>query len=282
MKWIGQHIWDFVSRFRGDVYIENLSTTTETNVLVIDSNDKVSKNTIEDLHHDTSSQASVDNSGSTYIQDVTLDTYGHVTGLASAAIPTLNQDTTGQSGTVATIAGLAPNTATTQATQPNITSVGILTNLSNSYDFHSTTFENSYSSGEGAGKILKYSPGADTTTTAGQVWYLRSTAIWALADADSEVTSASLLAVGLGVSSQTGGLLLNGFVRVPSTEILNVPGSGAVDGLPVYLSTTAGHFDFTAPSASGDIVRILGYAIDDDSGDVLIYFNPDNTYIEIA
>lgn len=84
MKWIGQHIWDFVSRFRGDVYIENLSTTTETNVLVIDSDNKVSKNTIEDLHHDTSSQASVDNSGRTYIQDVTLDTYGHVTSLTSA------------------------------------------------------------------------------------------------------------------------------------------------------------------------------------------------------
>jgi len=44
MKWIGQHIWDFVSRFRGDVYIENLSTTTETSALVIDSNNKVSKN----------------------------------------------------------------------------------------------------------------------------------------------------------------------------------------------------------------------------------------------
>jgi hypothetical protein len=46
-------------------------------------------------------------------------------------IPTLNQNTTGSSGsctgqaaTVATIAGLAPNTATTQATQPNITSIG--------------------------------------------------------------------------------------------------------------------------------------------------------------
>jgi hypothetical protein len=35
-------------------------------------------------HADTSSQASVDNSGFTYIQDVTLDTYGHVTGLASS------------------------------------------------------------------------------------------------------------------------------------------------------------------------------------------------------
>ena len=35
-------------------------------------------------HADTSSQASVDNSSRTYIQDVTLDTYGHVTGLTSA------------------------------------------------------------------------------------------------------------------------------------------------------------------------------------------------------
>ena len=34
-------------------------------------------------HADTSSQASVDNSNGTVIQDVTLDTYGHVTGLAS-------------------------------------------------------------------------------------------------------------------------------------------------------------------------------------------------------
>ena len=50
-------------------------------------------------HNDTSSQASVNNSGSTYIQDVTLDTYGHVTGLTSSAIPTLNQDTTGNANT---------------------------------------------------------------------------------------------------------------------------------------------------------------------------------------
>ena len=35
-------------------------------------------------HTDTSSQTSVNNSGRTYIQDITLDTYGHVTGLTSA------------------------------------------------------------------------------------------------------------------------------------------------------------------------------------------------------
>jgi len=40
--------------------------------------------TISISHDDTSSQASVNGSGRTYIQDVTLDTYGHVTGLATA------------------------------------------------------------------------------------------------------------------------------------------------------------------------------------------------------
>ena len=35
-------------------------------------------------HQDTSSQASVNNSGRAYIQDITLDTYGHVTGIISA------------------------------------------------------------------------------------------------------------------------------------------------------------------------------------------------------
>jgi hypothetical protein len=36
-------------------------------------------------HDDTSSQASVNNSGSNFIQDITLDTYGHVTAITSAA-----------------------------------------------------------------------------------------------------------------------------------------------------------------------------------------------------
>jgi hypothetical protein len=44
-KWIGQHIYDLVARFRNDVYLEDLSTTTETNVLVVDSDGKVSKST---------------------------------------------------------------------------------------------------------------------------------------------------------------------------------------------------------------------------------------------
>ena len=37
-------------------------------------------------HADTSSQSSVNNSGTTFIQDITLDTYGHVTGIGSASV----------------------------------------------------------------------------------------------------------------------------------------------------------------------------------------------------
>ena len=48
--------------------------------------------TISISHDDTSTQSSVDNTGNTVIQDVTLDGYGHVTGLASKtlSIPTVN------------------------------------------------------------------------------------------------------------------------------------------------------------------------------------------------
>ena len=44
-------------------------------------------------HTDTSSQVSSNNSGRTYIQDITLDTYGHVTGLSTASESVVNTDT---------------------------------------------------------------------------------------------------------------------------------------------------------------------------------------------
>jgi len=39
-------------------------------------------------HADTSSQSSVNNSGNAFIQDITLDTYGHITGITSATAST--------------------------------------------------------------------------------------------------------------------------------------------------------------------------------------------------
>ena len=150
-------------------------------------------------------------------------------------------------------------------------------------DYHTTTFENQLSDGEAAtGDILYYGPSADTTLTKSRLYYLKSDGVWTETDADAAATAKSLIAIALGTSARADGMLLRGFIKMPSTEVLNVPGSGASDGLPVYISTTAGHLDFTAPSGTGDIVRVVGYCIDDDSSDILLLFRPDNTWVEIA
>ena len=64
-------------------------------------------------HSDTSSQSSVNNSGRTFIQDITLDTYGHITGIVSAT----DADTyTGTVTSVATSGGLTGGTITSTGT----------------------------------------------------------------------------------------------------------------------------------------------------------------------
>ena len=45
MKWLGQHIWDFISKFRNYVYLERVDASTSTTALVVDSDGKVGTNT---------------------------------------------------------------------------------------------------------------------------------------------------------------------------------------------------------------------------------------------
>jgi hypothetical protein len=62
-------------------------------------------------HDDTSSQASVNNSGSNFIQDITLDTYGHVTAITSAEAaggdPYVNVNSTATAATASGTDGIA-------------------------------------------------------------------------------------------------------------------------------------------------------------------------------
>lgn len=120
MKFIGQHIYQLIARFRSDVYLEDIDTGTIVSGgnLGLDSNNKIVKNTVSsgsgditgvDLtggnaititsetnttsgdysatinHADTSSQAGVINSlaGRGFINSIGLDTYGHVTSIST-------------------------------------------------------------------------------------------------------------------------------------------------------------------------------------------------------
>ena len=114
--------------------------------------------------------------------------------------------------------------------------------------------------------------GGTTSMTTGALYHYKSDGTWELADADSASTCDGLLGVALGAASDTNGVLLRGMVTLDHDP-------GAV-GDVLYVSTTAGDTTATAPSGTGDIVRVIGYCLDASNGQ--IWFNPDGTFVEIA
>ena len=84
-KGSSQNIFKNVASDSGTAVADNNNDTlTITGGTFIDTS--VSGDTLTINHSDTSSQASINNSGNTFIQDITLDTHGHITGLASGSV----------------------------------------------------------------------------------------------------------------------------------------------------------------------------------------------------
>ena len=109
-----------------------------------------------------------------------------------------------------------------------------------------------------------------SSTNAGTLYYLGGDGQWASAQANAVGTATSSLAMAVGTNSTTDGMLLRGFINPASMDSL------AEIGAPLYMSDThAGRSVGTAPSSTGDIVRIVGYKYGAD----LIYFNPSNEFI---
>ena len=109
--------------------------------------------------------------------------------------------------------------------------------------------------------------------TPGAIYYLKSNNTWELANATTVGKSNGLLGVALGNASLTDGVLLRGMVT-----IANDPGSV---GDVLFLSETAdGQATATAPSTAGNVVRVIGYCLDDNNGQV--WFNPDGAFVEVS
>jgi hypothetical protein len=120
------------------------------------------------------------------------------------------------------------------------------------------------------GDIVKIGTGS---TTQGALHYLDSGGGWTLADADATGTAGGvLLALALGTDPDVDGMLLRGMFTLDHD-----PGT---IGEELYVSTTAGDITSTAPSGTGDIVRVVGYCLDSTNGQ--IWFNPSNDFIELA
>lgn len=124
------------------------------------------------------------------------------------------------------------------------------------------------SNGGSIGDIVKM---GGTSTTAGAIYFLKTDGTWGLSNATDTSASTGSLAMALGTNSTTDGMLLRGLTN-PFTD----PAAGT--GQPVYLGVADGRVQASAPSTSGNVVRMIGYQFGTD----LIYFNPSNDYIVLS
>ena len=124
----------------------------------------------------------------------------------------------------------------------------------------------------GGGESVKFGSG---TTVAGKMYYLNSSGAWTLTDANAVASGASqLLAIALGTTPGTHGMLIRGFFDV-ATYLTGT----FVQGAAVYVSeTTTGNIDVAAPAGSGDFVRVVGHATTTAN---VIHFNPSGDWIEL-
>ncbi len=96
----------------------------------------------------------------------------------------------------------------------------------------------------------------------------------ALADKDAEGTASGLLGIATD-SANANEMVVKGVVRVATLS-----GSSPTKGDIVYVGDD-GNPTTDAPSADGDIVRIIGYVVTAGQSRT-IYFNPSPDFIEIA
>lgn len=91
-------------------------------------------------------------------------------------------------------------------------------------------------------------------------------------NADNEATTKGFLAIATGTvtTGQLGAFLLRGFIKDNSWSW--------VVGGELFLALTDGNFTQTKPTGTGEMVRLVGYAITE----TVVYFNPDTTYIELV
>ena len=130
-----------------------------------------------------------------------------------------------------------------------------------------------------AGEIVFFGTFRETVAAGQLVVFTNNGTIgWHLADADTTTESTGLLGISLSArvdsNNNATGVLVRGFAR--SSTYYTTAGDSDI----LYVSNTPGGITDTAPTGSGDVVRIVGYMVDDTFD--LIYFCPDTTWVQLV
>ena len=113
--------------------------------------------------------------------------------------------------------------------------------------------------------------GGSGSIALGDLVYMHTDGRWNRTDADAVVSATGLLGIALGSNAAESGIILRGMYTLDhdlgDTQM----------GRPLYLSGTVAQATFTAPSSG--IVRVIGYQLGNANE---IWFNPDNTWVELS
>jgi hypothetical protein len=132
------------------------------------------------------------------------------------------------------------------------------------------TYETSLSTYGASGEFFYFGGGS---TTISQTYYYNSSGNWSVTDATSSTSSTGLISISAGSTPSGDGMLSKGYYVLDYGSFTT--------GDKLYISSSnPGQLTNTAPTTSGHIVRVVGYVI--NGGSSLIYFCPDNTWIELV
>lgn len=118
------------------------------------------------------------------------------------------------------------------------------------------------------GPLSNMKNAGESITIMNLVYLSTSDGEWHNTDADAESTTAGMLGIALGTGSDGNALS----VALPGSVVRDDSWAWTV-GQILYVDTATGAITSTAPTAAGDTVRVVGYALTDDA----MYFSPSVT-----
>ena len=142
----------------------------------------------------------------------------------------------------------------------------------------SLTYQEPTAASEFNGEIVTFGTFIETPAAGDLICFNNSlgTSGWREANNSFSIDSTGMLGIAVG-TTPTSGILLRGFARSALYNTTNLGTTPA--GKKVYISSTNGILTTTIPTSG--YVRIVGYVVEADATDGIIYFCPDNTFVEI-
>lgn len=115
---------------------------------------------------------------------------------------------------------------------------------------------------------------AGETVTVMDLVYLKSDGEWWLTDADAAATAGGVM-LAISLESKTDGQAMS--VALPGSFVRDDTWNWTV-GAVLYVGLTAGQITATQPSATDDVIRVVGFAVTAD----VIWFAPSADYATVV